>query len=577
MAVSKQESSIFHIIFIEGIKSFWLPGIFAANIFLTGFLLPTESLEAGYTLHHWDFVIAISGALLLLAFRPLLKDPKPFLIAAIFLVSGLGGAYMPYIWAEAVLPHGIPDSMADKWAYGFVGPVAQIVVLALAIGSVRYWRKISNAVAESRAALNILRRDLQEQIENERKSIVDLILATVKPALLKVESAMNSGADREEISANINVVIAEVVRPLSHQLDASASKATYEINRRLIKRGFRKQRIRQSFKSEIPVRFAVNAPLSIFAYINFNVTTLAYIYGFKNAAIVSVPFLISTTAIFLVLSKLAAQRTASVGKTILLNCGISLLQTLAFSYSIHLLGPAGMGAEEAPFALTTFLFTLLPSLLGIILLNLRANLEKESEITSEIAKNISIIKRQLWSLHKKFAREIHGGLQSQLQILALKFEREDLNHAQVVEEFNSEIKRALTLDTTRHEVQNLEASLQELKEFWDGIVTIKTSLGDGVTKAVEGDILVVQCLYEVIREAVNNAVKHSGADQISILLRMEAPSSVFLEVLNHVNKEIPHSRNGNLGTAIYKELSHSWKLDISRDVVSLKAEFILKN
>lgn len=576
MAASKQESSIFHTIFIEGITSFWLPALFAANIFLTGFLLPAEEFEAGYTFHHWDFVIAISGALLLLAFRPLLKAPKPFLIAATFLVSGLGAAYVPYLWAELVLPHGIPDSMSDKWAYGFVGPVAQMVVLALAIGSVRYWRKISNTVAESRAALNILRRDLQEQIENERKSIVDLILATVKPALLKVESAMNSGADREEISESINLVIADVVRPLSHQLDSNASEATYEINRRLIKRGFRRERIRKGFKAIIPIRFAVNVPLSLFAYINFNVTTLAYIYGFKNAAIVSVPFLISTTAIFLVLSKFAAQRTTSVGKTILLNCGISLLQALSFSYSIHLLGPADMGAEEAPFALTTFLFTLLPSLLGIILLNLRANLEKESEITSEIAKNISIIKRQLWSLHKKFAREIHGGLQSQLQILALKFERGDSSQTELVEEFNSEIKRALTLDTTRHEAQNLQASLEELAEFWDGIVTINTSLGDDVTKAIEGDILIGQCLYEVIREAVNNAVKHSGANQISILLRMEAPSSVFLEVLNNVNKEIPHSRNGNLGTAIYKELSHSWKLDISKDAVSLKAEFILK-
>jgi len=577
MAASKQESSIFHIIFIEGIKSLWLPGIFAANIFLTGFLLPTETLEAGYTLHHWDFVIAISGAILLLALRPLLNNPKPFLIASIFLVSGLGAAYTPYLWAELVLPHGIPDSMSDKWAYGFVGPVAQIVVLALAIGSVRYWRRTSNAVAENRAALNILRRDLHEQIENERKSIVDLIFTTVKPALLKVESAMNSGAGREEISANINLVIADVVRPLSLQLDSSASKATYEINRRLIKRSFRKRRIRQGFKTPISMRFAVNAPLSLFAYINFNVTTLAYIYGFKSALTVSVPFLLTTLLIFVLLNKITTGRISTVGRTILLNCGISVLQALAFAYSIHFLGPAEMSAEEASFGLTTFLFTLAPSLLGIILFNLRANLDKESEITSEIAKNISIIKRQLWALRKNFAREIHGGLQSQLQILALKFERGDSNQSQLIEEFNSEIKKALALEATQHEVQNLQASLDELVEFWEGIVTIKTSITSDVTDVIEGDSLIVQCLYEVIREAVNNAVKHSGADQISIMAEMSAPATISLEVANNVKKTLRKTKGNSLGSEIYKELSHTWDLKIGAETVTLKASFTLKS
>ena len=73
MARNNLEGSIFESIFIEAFKSLWLPIFFAANIFLTGFLLPTEKLEAGYTLHHWDFVIAISGAGLLIAARSLIK------------------------------------------------------------------------------------------------------------------------------------------------------------------------------------------------------------------------------------------------------------------------------------------------------------------------------------------------------------------------------------------------------------------------------------------------------------------------------------------------------------------------
>jgi two-component system sensor histidine kinase DesK len=576
MARNNLEGSIFESIFIEAFKSLWLPIFFAANIFLTGFLLPTEKLEAGYTLHHWDFVIAISGASLLVAARSLIKNPNRVNIAISFCIAGLGAALLPYIWAELVLPHGIPESMKDKWLYSLNGPVAQIVGFALVIGSIRYGRNISNSVAHSRSVLNKLRQDLKVQIEEERSSLINLIIETIKPALNSVERRMIDGAEREEISESINQVITDVVRPLSHSLDSNATRVNYEINPRLIKRNFRRERIRQGFKSRVPYHIAINAPLALFGYINFNLTTLIYIHGLNSAVTVFLPFTLSTSLIFLAFKKFAGERSASISKALLTNLFISLLQTFSYLIIVKFLGTEEIKVDGQAFALTTFFFTLAPALLGIVLLNLKTNLDKESEITSEIATNLSVIRRQLWALHKKFAREIHGGLQSQLQIFALKFEQNVSIHQEMADNFKSEILKTIEMSEMSRPAKNLKDSLIELEEFWGGIATVTSSIDEGLLDAVTSDELTVQCLYEVIREAINNAVKHSGATSISISLKLSKANEVKVLVENNVLKALKAEKRESLGTTIYKELADSWDLSISQDLVRLELAFTLK-
>jgi two-component sensor histidine kinase len=256
---------------------------------------------------------------------------------------------------------------------------------------------------------------------------------------------------------------------------------------------------------------------------------------------------------------------------------ISLIQAVAFATSIHLFSPENLSAEAPSFAFTTFLFTLLPALLGMGLFNLRGNLESEARITNEIAENISIIKRELWSLHKKFAREIHGGLQSKLQILSLKFERDGGDRAQLVESIHSELSTLLTTDSSKPRIENFKNFINELIEFWDGIAQISSNISQEAYDLISNDYLLAECLHEVIREAVNNAVKHSGASQISIFLKSAEQSALLLLVENNLSKKIKAPTNKNLGTSIYKELAHSWELKLHLDRVIFSASFIINH
>ena len=577
MAEVKNSQSVFPAIFLEGSRSPWLPVVYFLNAFFAPFLLPVEKLEAGYTMHHWDLVTALSGALLLALFRVSNRNPGRAYLALTFFISGLAAAFTPYLWAEIVLPHGIPIELENKWGYAFSGPVAQIVGFALLLGAIRYVRKTSNSVAQNRAALNVLRRDLKDQIEHERSQIVELILTTVKPAIEKVEMGIHSGADRGEVSKGINAMIEEVVRPLSHELDASAAHIDYEVNQKRIKRDFRKKRIHTALRSLIPLNLAISVPLSIFTYINFNLVTIAYLYGFHVALEVSIPFLLLSTLLFIAWKKYVKDRRTRLSKTLLVSMFISLVQALSFASAIYLLSPKNLIEQAPSFAFTTFLYTLLPALFGMGLFNLRANLESEAEITAEIAENISIIKRELWSLHKKFAREIHGGLQSKLQILSLKFERDGGDRTQLVESINKELAALLITKSDKPRIENFRTFISELIEFWDGIASIGSDISNETYDLISTDYLLSECLHEVIREAVNNAVKHSGASEISISLKSEKPSTLLLFVENNVSKEIKSPSEESLGTSIYKELAHSWALEQQPEKVKFSATFILNH
>lgn len=575
MAASKEPQSIFPTIFSEGLRSPWLPVIYFLNAFLTPFLLPAEKLEAGYTMHHWDLITALSGTFLLILFRFLNKNPDRIYLGCAFFISGVAAALAPYLWAEVVLPHGIPAELDNKWIYAFSGPVAQIVGFALLVGAGRYTRKTSNSVAESRAALNVLRRDIKDQIERERNQIVELILTTVKPAIVKVEMGIFSGADRGEVSKEINSIIEEVVRPLSHEIDASAAHIDYEVNQKRIKRDFRKKRVRTSLKSFMPLHLALSAPLSLFSYINFNLATIAYLHGFGEALEVSAPFLLFSSLLFIAWKKFVKDRRARLSHVILVSIVISFVQGLSFAASIFLFSPGNLSEQAPSFALTTFAFTLIPALFGMGLFNLRANLEREERITSEIAENISVIRRELWSLRKKFAREIHGGLQSKLQILSLKFERDGGDRIQLVESINTELASLLSPESDKPRIENFKVFISELIEFWDGIVSISAEIKTETYELISTDYLLAECLHEVIREAVNNAVKHSGASQISIRLETTKLSTLALSVENNVSKEIKAPSQSNLGTSIYKELAHTWALELHPDRVNFNATFIL--
>jgi nitrate/nitrite-specific signal transduction histidine kinase len=81
-------------------------------------------------------------------------------------------------------------------------------------------------------------------------------------------------------------------------------------------------------------------------------------------------------------------------------------------------------------------------------------------------------------------------------------------------------------------------------------------------------------MNEVIREAINNAIKHASATNISISISDLTGNLITLEVINNVMKsESSSSADKGLGSKIYDEICQSWKLEQGKLESTLIATF----
>lgn len=575
-AIDKRKSEFIYIL-SEAFSSIWLPIIFFLNGFLTGFLLPTQQLEAGYTAHHWDFVYALTGALLLALFRWLIKQPDLKKIVLSFVSSGVLAAFAPFLWSYLVLPNGIPDDFQDKWVYAFNGPIGQIVLLALLVGTIRYSRRVSNAVTDSGLSLNHIRSEMQTQIAVESENISNKIRERLEPVIASMQSSVNSGAKLSEIVSGIDNTINEVVRPLSYELDESAAKSTFTLNRKEIKRELRKARFSRVFKQNVPLKFIFSAPLSIFCYVNFALSVVSFVHGVGTAVAIGIPFLAITIAILYVLNRFSRDRVVKLPLVLLLSTLISVVQGLVFFALAVRFNIYPIEGENVGLGISVFAMTIVSSIYQIIIYRMRINLEAQTNLDNEIAHDLSIVRHRLWALRKRFAREIHSGLQSKFQVLALRAAKEEALDHQSLNQLFGDIKHSLAFDNTSTPENDIKKYLEELVDFWEGVAEIQVSVDSELLDLLKEEYLLVECLQEVIRESINNAIKHSAANQIQVSIQSKDDKTVVLRVENNVKQRQDNEATGSgLGTKIISELSKSWSFKKDGETGVLSAEFSLR-
>jgi signal transduction histidine kinase len=227
-------------------------------------------------------------------------------------------------------------------------------------------------------------------------------------------------------------------------------------------------------------------------------------------------------------------------------------------------------------AFSALVLTLGPSIFGIIIFNMRANIKFEEELNDSIAHDLSHIRGQLWAIRKKIARELHGGLQSKLQVLALKLGSKEINHSDLVKGFYSELEYSILEGLERNRYADLKSYLDDLRDFWSGVSHIEVNVDSSIYETLANDYLQIECIQEVVREAVNNAIKHGKSKEISISLLHTKEKILNLVVVNsHDAQTSQRDAESSLGTTIFKELSSSWNLSVGDKVTTLSVEFAL--
>jgi signal transduction histidine kinase len=563
----------------RGFQSKSLAVIYAVNLYATGHLFPTEVILPGVDSHSWDLMVGLGGAISLLLARWYFRSKSiafytwekiAFSFAVVLFAATAAGVAGSVLIFGANIPK---SSVQGVYVFGPLGTLGQISIFSLTIGAFIYSSQTSRSLAQERIALKMIQEKLREELESDKAELTFKITNAIKPSLKSIEEQVAVGARSPELVLQINDAINGVIRPLSHALDEQSAIASLgKIDQTKLARKIRRTPFRNRFTRIANITLAFNPVVSFASYFGFVLVSLLYLFSWGEAVKVFLTFLVVSYLLF----RLLIKTLASIQVKIFVVIFASVIFAAVQSFQFFLIGIfQGLDAELiGTIAFSVLTLTLGASTFQLFISGIKHNLSNAEQVNIEIAQSISSVRKQLWRFRKNLSRELHGGLQAKLQVLALQIEK----GLEVPMASLTDVQESLfsVVNSEQDSPVPITEFLKEQKEFWEGICEINFEVSKAVIEEVDSHAVINECIREVIRESINNAIKHAKSSRMSIELKLSSDSTVELFILNSSNQPITASSGSSLGSRLFEELTDSWGIEYKLDSTELRASFKVK-
>jgi signal transduction histidine kinase len=248
---------------------------------------------------------------------------------------------------------------------------------------------------------------------------------------------------------------------------------------------------------------------------------------------------------------------------------ITAIESLAATLSVCM-QPGVALADSRAEAFSAIVETLSERIQPII-----AQLSKSTPDSDEASDSYQ--RQQEWLRIRSFERLLHGKVQGFLlgAVNSLHADAQDLES--IINELVSNLR--LCLDELRGvEVDpfSFEPALDRYVELWDGVIAIDVRISPAAKDSLAAYPTAAQCALEVIREAINNAVKHGRPRRIDVQVEAdlkeaaEVSGSLSVRVSNDGSRLVRRRKRG-FGSAILDQLASDWEILAVADRVVLRA------
>jgi signal transduction histidine kinase len=189
----------------------------------------------------------------------------------------------------------------------------------------------------------------------------------------------------------------------------------------------------------------------------------------------------------------------------------------------------------------------------------RAN-EELLQVNHELEKLNAQAKQELWVSRRRIATVLHGPIQAALYASAIRLAQAKRPSKKLIQEVTEDLKDALKeLKFEQSSAMPVREVMREIIDVWSGVCTIYTSIPKSVHVATNTNVTAAESFAEIVREAVSNAVKHGGADEVEISAKLNE-RVIELQVINNGKAPTEKQASTGYGTQILNELTLSWSL-----------------
>ncbi|MDA8796111.1 hypothetical protein N9N06_01390 [Aquiluna sp.] len=436
-----------------------------------------------------------------------------------------------------------------------------------AIESYLAFRRDINSLEEDRQELGRLRSGYRAEVDaatQRQRDRVNQLLAPAMWELQKLFQKAPSQVDLQQALIRLESITNDIVRPVSHEL---ANTSLLEVSERKLSAN----RNRLTF----PLSVTPRGTFSLWFF------AVAFFTGSTNAQLSSANSLTGVLTVFVTAMPMAAFLAVLLGPlrnrsfhptTFALVLGLAGvgLGALGGFASVTL----GLAATEALIWQASSYFFLALQITyayGLLSVGWSQTLRELEETIGELELMNARLRQQIWLRQKSLALELHGSVQSRLTALAKTIEKMDPGDSDRVTQLIVDIRESLgrVEDSDYLDGRSFDDLVCDLRLLWEGTVEIELEHSKQASGLLEEDDGLARCVFEILREAVTNSVKHGSADQISVKTNL-TQAGIAIEIWNNGSRVEAGSRYER--SKLLDQLCASHDLQNVKNGVLLRAE-----
>jgi len=507
---------------------------------------------------------------ILLPQRP--RKPRPITALTVFFIAGVVRGT-----TIALLSVEMGVSASPQWVFRITGGAALGVCwFALVAIIVDAWTRHHDALIdlhERQEVARAQRAEAEERLRRMRERIRDTLLTQMSAIVSLLTSVMHADRDpatARSLAAVMHTTVTDVVRPLSHALATAETPAVAPPPRLPFRARSRRWLHAVSIDA---LRMDPYHPVLTVAVVTPSAIPGAVrIFGVAVGLLGVAAIALITWGILHVARRRHARHPVRQGRWSWLPAALTYAavgiaaatvpavasylldgdfwagwaqggQTIAILAPVAALGAAVFAAEDRRLAI--------------------AELEREAAV-AQAEWSSHRVQQEAWAASHLIARELHGGVQSQLTAAALRLE--DWARAPdpgaltaVLTQVTQAVDRVNSLVAEEFQPSSVDAedAISRIIEVWAGLATVLLDIEHTARTSIADDPAAAETVIEVVRECLGNAVSHGHARRVHVVIR-RTRHDVLQVTVDDDGRGIPANATAGMGSRLLSETCLRW-------------------
>ena len=432
--------------------------------------------------------------------------------------------------------------------------------------------KAERAILESeRQRLLIASITVAERVRAESEALTRETQIVLGPALDAVRGSLESeesDATTDRVIEGLSRVVSDVIRPLSYSYASEGPLAALTLGENNAEAsgtaGWLSQRVNVA-EAIRPLFIAVG----IFA--GFLLVTLSFS---PSVGVVATNFLaIFFTSLLLLVIKKAWPKRWSVMR------GLAAVVTLLVTYFLVFLvtnitfvslGWLFQPQERSGLGIASRVGVAMAISVMVIIHEQRKQVDQSlSQVNMNIARHVSVLRREVWAIRRRMSMVLHGSVQSVL-VSAMLLLRDD-SGPQARAEVRSRLDQALfAIDLDDKDGSVIEHGMSEIVTLWSKVAAIEITISPECQENLLTDSALRESCLEIVRESVSNAIRHGSANVINVTINPCEDARIVVTISDNGTGLLNTAEPG-LGSRMLDEVCFTWNQTKLSQGVKLEA------